>query len=168
MAIYFRLTGINPEEWTPLLRLTAQKDPKVGTFVSLEGLTDWQGRPIKLPFPDKMTALLFLCAHCGMEEKLKVFQSFAQRHADRGRFVIVYIGQPDAEVLQLSQIWTGVVWARDPQLKVFERLNALYMPRLYLIASDGTLRYLTPLVGYLWNADRWAEELERVSRKIGR
>jgi hypothetical protein len=34
------LTGIDPEEWTPLMRLTAQKDPKVGTIVSLEGLTD--------------------------------------------------------------------------------------------------------------------------------
>ncbi|MFA0784621.1 peroxiredoxin family protein [Fervidibacter sacchari] len=168
MALYFRLTGIDPEEWTPLMRLTAQKDPKVGTIVSLEGLTDWQGRPMKLPFHDKMTALLFFCAHCGMEEKLQVFQDFAQRHADKVRMVIVFIGQPDAEVLRLSQSWTGVVWARDPKLVVFQRLNALHMPRLYLIASDGTLRYLSPLVGYLWDADRWAKELERVSKRVGR
>jgi hypothetical protein len=43
MALYFRLTGIDPEEWTPLMRLTAQKDPKVGTIVSLEGLTNRHG-----------------------------------------------------------------------------------------------------------------------------
>jgi hypothetical protein len=168
MALYFRLTGIDPEEWIPLLRLTAQKDPKVGTVVSLNGLTDWQGRPMKLPFPEKMTAVLFLCAHCGMEEKLQVFQTFAQRHADKVRMVIVFIGQPDAEVVRLSQGLTSVVWARDPQLAVFQRLNALYMPRLYLITPDSTLRYLSPLVGYHWSVERWAKELERVSQKIGR
>jgi hypothetical protein len=168
MALYFRLTGIDPEEWTPLMRLTAQKDPKVGTIVSLEGLTDWQGRPLKLPSDDKVTGLLFICAHCGMEEKLQIFQAFAQRHTDKLRMVIVFIGQPDAEILRLSQNWTGIVWARDPQLTVFQRLNALYMPRFYLIASDGTLRYLSPLVGYHWDADRWAKELEQVSKKVGR
>jgi len=168
MALYFRLTSIDPEEWIPLLRLTAQKDPKVGTVVSVNGLTDWQGRPMKLPFPEKMTVVLFLCAHCGMEEKLQVFQTFAQRHADKVRMVIVFIGQPDAEVVRLSQGLTSVVWARDPQLAVFQRLNALYMPRLYLITPDSTLRYLSPLVGYHWSVERWAKELERVSQKIGR
>ena len=168
MARYFRLTGIDPEEWIPLLRLTAQKDPKVGAVVSLNGLTDWQGHPMKLPFPEKMTAVFFLCAHCGMEEKLQVFQTFAQRHADKVRMVIVFIGHPDAEVVRLSQGLTSVIWARDPQLAVFQRLNALYMPRLYLITPDSTLRYLSPLVGYHWSAERWAKELERVSQKIGR
>jgi hypothetical protein len=103
-----------------------------------------------------------------MEEKLQIFQAFSQRHTDKLRMVIVFVGQPDAEILRLSQNWAGIVWARDPQLTVFQRLNALYMPRFYLIASDGTLRYLSPLVGYHWDANRWAKELERVSRKIGR
>jgi len=70
--------------------------------------------------------------------------------------------------LRLSQNWAGIVWARDPQLTVFQRLNALYMPRFYLIGSDGTLQYLSPLVGHGWSPERWREELERLSQKIGR
>jgi hypothetical protein len=42
------------------------------------------------------------------------------------------------------------------------------MPRFYLIGSDGTLQYLSPLVGHGWSPERWREELERLSQKIGR
>ena len=168
MTIYFRLTGINPEEWTPLLRLTAQKDPKVGTFVSLEGLTDWQGRPVSLPFKDRLTAIFFVCGRCGLEESLNLAQAFQDRHAERVRVAIVYIGQPDAEFITLSRRFNRLLFLFDPKLKVFEHLNALYMPRLYLIGSDGTLQYLSSLAGYNWRPERWREELERLSQKIGR
>lgn len=166
MAIYFRLTGMNPEEWTPLLRLTAEKDPKVGSVVSLDGLTDWQGKPVKLPFSDKMTGLLFVCGRCGLEETLSLAKVFQSRNADKVRLIVVYIGQPDAEFYGLWNKYKELTFVRDPQLKVFERLNALYMPRLYLISPDGTLRYLSPLTGYLWLLERWEEELEHVSKLL--
>jgi hypothetical protein len=168
MALYFRLTGIDPEEWTPLMRLTAQKDPKVGTIVSLEGLTDWQGRPVRLPFKDKLTALFFVCGRCGLEDSLNLAQAFQDRHAERVKVAIVYIGHPDSEVVALSQRFNRLPFLFDPKLKVFQRLNALYMPRFYLIGSDGTLQYLSPLVGHGWSPERWREELKRLSQKIGR
>ena len=168
MAIYFRITGINPQEWIPILRLAAEKDPKVGSSVSLEGLTDWSGKPLKLPYRDKMTGVLFICGQCGMEEKLAVFYEFSQRHAEKLQMVIVYVGQLSEELIEFWKSFKGVVWARDPNLTVFERLNVLYMPRFYLIAPDGTLRYISPIVGYLWQPDRWQQELKRVERILGR
>jgi len=168
MALYFRITGINPEEWTPLLRLTAKRDPKVGTTVSLEGLTDWQGRPVNLPLQDKMTALLFVCGRCGLEETLRLAQVFQNQNFDKVRLFIVYIGQPDAEFYGLWNKYRELTFLRDPKLEVFERLNALYMPRFYLVAPGGTLRYLSPLTGYFWRLERWQEELERVSELLGR
>ncbi len=166
MALYFRLAGIGPEDRDPFIRLTAQKDPKVGTVVSLEGLTDWQGRPVKLPFPDKTTALAFICGACGLEEFLNLMQEFHQRHGDRVRVAIVYIGHPSEDLFQIWQTLKGMVLVRDPKLSVFERLNALYMPRLYLIAPDGTLRYLSPLSARRWTVERWQKELERVKAKL--
>ena len=163
MALYFRLTGINPEEWTPLLCLTAERDPKIGSPVSLDGLTDWQGSLVKLPFPDKMTGLLFICGRCGLEETLTTFLAFQKRHADKMRLIIVYIGQPNAEFYLLWNSFKELTFMRDPQLKVFEHLNALYMPRFYLISPDGTLCYLSPLTSYFWQPERWQEELERIS-----
>lgn len=74
----------------------------------------------------------------------------------------------------LKQLWLlmatlGVVGlAVNFTIKVFERLNALYMPRLYLISPDGTLRYLSPMAGYNWRPDRWQEELEHIGRLLGR
>jgi len=168
MALYFRITGINPEEWTPILRLTAEKDPKVGTIVSLEGLTDWQGKPVNLPLQDKMTALLFVCGRCGLEETLQLAQVFQNQNFDKVRLFIVYIGQPDAEFYGLWNKYRELTFLRDPKLEVFERLNALYMPRFYLVAPGGTLRYLSPLTGYFWRLERWQEELERVSELLGR
>ena len=168
MEIYFRITGINPQEWTPFLLLTAQNDPKVGSIVSLEGLTDWQGKPFKLPFPDKETALLFVCGRCGLEEILNLAQVFHNRYYQKVRLCVVYIGEADAEAYALMQRARGLIFLRDSQLKVFERLNALYMPRFYLISHDGMLRYLSPLTGYLWRPERWEEEFERISQLLGR
>lgn len=168
MALYFRLTGINPEEWTPLLRLTAQNDPKVGSIVSLEGLTDWKGNPFKLPFPEKMTALWFVCGRCGLEESLRIAHAFQSQNSEKVKVIVVYIGQPDAEFYQLWNSFKDLTFLSDPQLKVFERLNALYMPRLYLVAPDGTLLYLSPMAGYNWRFDRWQEELGRIRSLLGR
>jgi hypothetical protein len=168
MEIYFRITGINPQEWTPLLLLTAQNDPKIGSIVSLEGLTDWQGKPFKLPFPDKETALLFVCGRCGLEDTLNLAQAFQNRYYQKVRLYVVYIGEPDAEAYALMQRTKGLIFLRDPKLEVFERLNALYMPRFYLISANGTLRYLSPLTGYLWRPERWEEEFERISQLLGR
>lgn len=166
--LYFWLTGINPEEWTPFLRLAAERDPKVGSVVSLDGLTDWKGTPVKLPLPDKITALLFTYGKYGFKETLSLARDFQNRNVDKVRLIVVYIGQPDAEFYRLWNSFKELTFLRDPQLKVFERLNALYMPRLYLIAPDGTLRYLSPLTGYLWRPERWQEELEHVSKLLGR
>ncbi|MFA0753326.1 MAG: hypothetical protein IMHGJWDQ_001097 [Candidatus Fervidibacter sp.] len=167
MALYFRLTGINPEEWPPLLRLTAQNDPKVGSFVSLEGLTDWDGKPFKLPFPEKMTGLWFVCGRCGLEKTLRLAHALQNQNPDKVKVVVVYIGQPDAEFYQFWNSFGDLIFLRDPQLTVFERLNAPYMPRLYLIAPGGTLRYLSPLAGHNWQSERWQEELERIRRLLG-
>lgn len=167
MALYFRLTGINPEEWTPLLRLTAQNDPKVGSIVSLEGLTDLEGKPMQLPFPDKFTGLLFVCSGCGLKETLAAFSAFQQRHKDKVQLVVVFVGGITSDTVEMLSVVPNAIWARDPKLAVFERLNALYMPRFYLIAQDGTLRYLSPLVGYFWQAERWHQELERLSKCLG-
>jgi hypothetical protein len=60
MEIYFRITGINPQEWTPLLLLTAQNDPKVGSIVSLEGLTGKANLSNCLPLTRKQPC--YLCA----------------------------------------------------------------------------------------------------------
>lgn len=59
MALYFRITGINPEEWIPILRLAAEKDPRVGIQVSLDGLTDWEGKPLQLPYREKNDGCAF-------------------------------------------------------------------------------------------------------------
>ncbi len=168
MEIYFRIIGLDPREWTPLMVLTAQKDPKVGSNVSLEGLTNWQGKPFKLPFPDKETALLFVCGRCGLEDILNLAQNFQSRNFQKVSLCVVYIGEPDAEAYSIMQRTRGLIFLRDPRLEVFERLNALYMPRFYLIAPDGKLRYLSPLVGHNWRPERWKEELEKLSQKIGR
>ncbi|MCS7186394.1 MAG: hypothetical protein RMK89_05500, partial [Armatimonadota bacterium] len=167
MALYFRITGINPEEWIPILRLAAQKDSKVGTQISLEGLVDWNGKPMKLPYSEKMTGLLFICSQCGLEEKLAIFYQFSQCHSDKLQTVVVYVGQPSAEFFEFWRQFKGVNWARDPGLMVFERLNVLYMPRFYLFAPDGTMRYISPIVGYLWHSDRWQKELKRVEKILG-
>ncbi len=166
IRLYFSLAGIDPQEWTPHLRLTAQKDPKVGSTVSLDGLTDWQGKPVKLPFPDKTTALWFVCSGCGLEETLQVAQAFQNRHADKVKTAIVYVGKPNAEFFRLWRNFSNMLLVRDAQLVVFERLNALYMPRLYLISPDGTLRYLSPLTSRLWRAERWQRELEKVGARL--
>ncbi|MCS7266184.1 MAG: thioredoxin family protein [Armatimonadetes bacterium] len=168
MALYFRITGINPEEWIPILRLAAQKDPKVGTQISLDGLVDWNGKPMKLPYSEKMTGLLFICSQCGMEEKLAAFYEFYQSHANKLQMIVVYVGQPSEELFDFWRNFKGLDWARDPNLTVFERLNVLYMPRFYLIAPDKTLRYISPIVGYLWHSDKWQQELERVEKLVGR
>lgn len=166
--LYFNITGIEPEEWSPILQMTARKDPKVGSFVSLDGFTDWQGRPVKLPLPDKMTGLFFTCGSCVLEEVLSIIHAFQRQHADKVQIVVVYIGQPSADFYQLVSSFKGLMFVGDPQLKVFERLNSLYMPRFYLIASDGTLQYLSPLTGYLWRSEKWQKELQRLAEKSGR
>ena len=166
MEIYFRITGINPQEWTPLLLLTAQNDPKIGSIVSLEGLTDWQGKLFKLPFPDKETALLFVCGRCGLEDTLNLAQAFQNRYYQKVRLCVVYIGEPDAEAYALMQRTKGLIFLRDPKLEVFERLNALYMPRFYLISANGTLRYLSPLTGHFWRFEKWQEEFERLGQLL--
>jgi len=168
MAIYFRITGINPQEWTPIMRLSAEKDPKVGSEISLDGLVDWNGKPLKLPYKEGATGVLFICGQCGMEEKLATFYEFAQHYSGKLKMVVVYVGQPTDELLVFWRSYEDVTWARDPNLSVFERLNALYMPRFYLVGSDGTLRYISPIVGYLWSSERWRQELERVGRILGR
>ena len=168
MVLYFRITGINPEEWIPILRLAAEKDPRVGIQVSLDGLTDWEGKPLQLPYREKMTGVLFICGQCGMEEKLATFYEFSQNHAEKLQMVVVYVGQPSEELFVFWRSFKGVVWARDPNLTVFEMLNVLYMPRFYLVAPDGTLRYISPIVGYLWQLDRWQQELRRVEKILGR
>jgi hypothetical protein len=99
---------------------------------------------------------------------LNLAQAFQDRNAEKVKVAIVYIGHPDAEVVALSQRFDRLPFFFDPKLTVFQRLNALYMPRLYLIGSDGTLQYLSPLVGHGWHPERWMEELERLSQKIGR
>lgn len=103
-----------------------------------------------------------------MEEKLAVFYEFFQRHAKKLRMVVVYVGQPSEELFVFWRSFKDVVWARDPNLTVFERLNVLYMPRFYLVAPDGTLKYISPVVGYLWQLDRWQQELKRVEKILGR
>jgi len=166
IEIYFRITGLDPREWTPLMVLTAQKDPKVGNNVSLEGLTDWQGRPFKLPFPDKETALLFVCGRCGLEDILNLAQNFQSRNFQKVSLCVVYIGESDAEAYSIMQRTRGLIFLRDPKLEVFERLNALYMPRFYLISRGGTLRYLSPLTGRFWSPERWQEEFERIGQLL--
>ncbi len=168
-ALLFRLAGIDPEEWTPLLQLTAEKDPKVGSVISLEGLTDWNGKPVRLPFPDKLTALLFVCGTCGLEETLQLIHAFQTQNADRVRTAVVYIGQPDAELFRLWKAYKGLLFVRDPKLTVFEGLNALYMPRLYLFAPDVTLRYLSRLpLGFTGTPEKWQKELKKVGNLLGR
>ncbi len=76
MVLYFHTTGINPEEWIPILRLAAEKDPKVGTQVSLDGLTDWNGKPLKFLYCEKMTGLLFICGQCGWRKNFLSFMNF--------------------------------------------------------------------------------------------
>jgi len=166
-ALYFRMVGIDTEEWIPILRLAAEKDPKVGAQISLSGLVDWNGKPITL-HREKMTGLLFICGQCGMEEKLAAFHDFSQRHKDKLQMVVVYVGQPSEELFSWMEGFKGLVWGRDPNLTVFERLNVLYMPRFYLVSPDGTLRYISPIVGYLWQLDKWQQELRRVERILGR
>jgi hypothetical protein len=168
MEIYFRITGINPQEWTPLLRLTSERDPKVGSKVSLNDLVDWAGKPLKLPQSGKIIGLLFICGQCGIEEKLAVFYNFASRHHENMRLIIVYIGHPNHELMVFWRTFKEAIWARDPKLSAFERLNALYMPRFYLIAPDGTLKYISPIVGYLWSTDKWQQELKRIEKVLGR
>ncbi len=167
-ALLFRLTGIDPEEWTPILQLTAEKDPKVGSVISLEGLTDWSGKPVRLPFPDKLTALWFTCGTCGLEETLQLIHAFQSQNADKIRTAVVYIGQPNAELFRLWNAYKDLVFVWDPKLTVFERLNALYMPRLYLVAPDGTLRYLSRLSLRSRQIEKWQKELAQVKYLLGK
>ncbi len=167
-VLFFHLTGIDPEEWTPILQLTAEKDPKVGSVISLDGLTDWGGKPVRLPFPDKLTALWFTCGTCGLEETLQLIHAFQSQNADKIRTAVVYIGQPNAELFRLWNAYKDLVFVWDPKLTVFERLNALYMPRLYLVAPDGTLRYLSRLSLRSRQIEKWQKELAQVKYLLGK
>ncbi len=103
-----------------------------------------------------------------VEEKLSVFHEFSQRHDEKLQMVVVYVRQPSEELFVFWKSFKGLTWARDPNLTVFERINVLYMPRFYLISYDGTLRYISPIVGYLWHSDKWKQELKKAEKVLGR
>lgn len=165
---YFRLTGVHPEEVIPQVLQASKRDPTVGSVISFDGLTDWHGKPVKLASQtkNKLVGLLFICGRCGVEEVLIMTYALLSKYKNKIDIYIIYIGQNNSNFYILQERLKDFKFLRDPNLTVLRRLNALYMPRFYLVAPDGKLVYLSKMSPLLRLPERWAEELEKINKVL--
>lgn len=167
LKAYFRLTGIHPQEVIPQVLQASVKDPLIGSVISLDGLTDWHGRPVRLisQAENKLIGLLFVCGQCGVKEILLMTYTLLSKYKSKIDTYIICIGQ-SSDCYILQQQLKDFTFLRDPNLTILRRLNALYMPRFYLVAPDGKLVYLSKMSPLLRLPERWAEELKKITKVL--
>ncbi len=127
-----------------------QKDPLIGSVVSIGKLRDSEDRPV--PIGSDGILLLFVagpkmsnCSTCGTEEFIMEFNALARERGSIPTY-IVWAGQSDLAGLDPARsLYKSVKFAVDPKLHISKGLNCFLFPRAYLVSGSGRLRYVSPI-----------------------
>jgi len=130
------------------IRRTMANDPKPGSMVDLIQLTTVDGRTVKFPSdaPTEFIGLLFVqdCPSCRVDSDIRVAEELQRQARDKLTVYVVMVG---ADRDTAGAYWStrnfSIPLLVDPTGEVAKRLNALFLPRGYVIHRTGRLEYVT-------------------------